>query len=379
MESRLDRLRDYQSRTERPCFFIAQKSGGDMKQAIPFEQAVYLFAQSYRDKHFKGIAGVFNADEEPDSWITLENGAHIPLDESGEALGGAGGWAEGKDFSETGDDTQKQKKIEISPEMKPKAEYKFFDDNGQPLEMNEWMNENVDALMDTYEEGGKDALELEYWKGLTEYSSKDIHKIDKDPKEVHEEFIDAIGDDTLAHWFVQADPGYKPKIVKLMLFNPEARNMALNQMYSNYEEYIDFQNERNNTKEKPKSFEEFITTPVKLYRGGSGETFKKAATFSAYTFDKKIAEGFAGKNGKIYELSVKPIDTWGGWMRGGEYEVMVPYWIAPNGNADSAQDSKDIRRDGRSSPIPYDAKTLAFLFGIKQNSVIKGRATCSFS
>ena len=38
-------------------------------------------------------------DEEPASWITLENGEHVPLDAGGKAIGGAGGWAAGKDFS----------------------------------------------------------------------------------------------------------------------------------------------------------------------------------------------------------------------------------------------------------------------------------------
>lgn len=45
-------------------------------------------------------------DDDPDAWATLENGAHIPLNENGVAMGGAGGWAKGKDFS------------------KPKEEYK---------------------------------------------------------------------------------------------------------------------------------------------------------------------------------------------------------------------------------------------------------------
>ncbi len=37
---------------------------------------------------------------EPDSWITLKsNGEHVPLDENGVAIGGAGGWAKGKSFS----------------------------------------------------------------------------------------------------------------------------------------------------------------------------------------------------------------------------------------------------------------------------------------
>ncbi len=38
--------------------------------------------------------------EEPDSWITLKsNGEHVPLNSQGMAIGGAGGWAKGKDFS----------------------------------------------------------------------------------------------------------------------------------------------------------------------------------------------------------------------------------------------------------------------------------------
>lgn len=38
-------------------------------------------------------------DEEPESWITLKNGQHVPLNSEGEAIGGAGGWAKGKSFS----------------------------------------------------------------------------------------------------------------------------------------------------------------------------------------------------------------------------------------------------------------------------------------
>lgn len=38
-------------------------------------------------------------NDKPSAWITLEEGQHVPLDENGIALGGAGGWAKGKDFS----------------------------------------------------------------------------------------------------------------------------------------------------------------------------------------------------------------------------------------------------------------------------------------
>lgn len=38
-------------------------------------------------------------DEKPDSWITTETGSHIPLDENGKSIGGAGGKLKGKSFS----------------------------------------------------------------------------------------------------------------------------------------------------------------------------------------------------------------------------------------------------------------------------------------
>lgn len=52
---------------------------------------------------------IVHCDEEPAEWITTEKGAHIPLDENGKALGGAGGWAKGKDFSEAKTEEKKKK------------------------------------------------------------------------------------------------------------------------------------------------------------------------------------------------------------------------------------------------------------------------------
>lgn len=62
---------------------------------VSFEQAVCLFAQKYRQRRL--VDGSRN-DDKPTDWITVK-GKHIPLDEKGKALGGAGGWAKGKDFS----------------------------------------------------------------------------------------------------------------------------------------------------------------------------------------------------------------------------------------------------------------------------------------
>ena len=61
-------------------------------------------------------------ESEPDSWITLENGQHVPLDENGTAIGGAGGWATGKDFSKAKKSKKQQKNKVTEPHKIQKGE-----------------------------------------------------------------------------------------------------------------------------------------------------------------------------------------------------------------------------------------------------------------
>ena len=78
-------------------------------------------------------------DAEPDSWITLENGEHVPLDANGQAIGGAGGWATGKNFSDAKKSTSsgKSRKLSVSENLKPKYEYKFsLDDDFEDFQRN---------------------------------------------------------------------------------------------------------------------------------------------------------------------------------------------------------------------------------------------------
>lgn len=55
----------------------------------------------------------------PAAWITLENGEHVPLDKSGKAIGGAGGYAKGRNFSYamTREKTAKWKSQGWEPEL----------------------------------------------------------------------------------------------------------------------------------------------------------------------------------------------------------------------------------------------------------------------
>ncbi len=67
-----------------------------------------------------GTGERFDYDEEPAGWITLENDQHVPLNSSGIAIGGAGGWAKGKDFS--GAKVKKSGKAAKSPSAPEKKE-----------------------------------------------------------------------------------------------------------------------------------------------------------------------------------------------------------------------------------------------------------------
>ncbi len=63
--------------------------------------------------------------EEPEEWITLENGQHVPLDGSGRAMGGAGGWAKGRDFSNAKSTGRKKKKTEGKKTGPAKGGYEY--------------------------------------------------------------------------------------------------------------------------------------------------------------------------------------------------------------------------------------------------------------
>ena len=97
-----------------PFLFICTKYEGKIKcdnveMEHPHWQGIEYIMHSGDEEYFKpfydGVEKMLKAlfpsryDEAPTSWVTLENGAHVPLNESGKAIGGAGGYAKGKDFS----------------------------------------------------------------------------------------------------------------------------------------------------------------------------------------------------------------------------------------------------------------------------------------
>lgn len=191
-------------------------------------------------------------------------------------------------------------------------------------------NPNRIALSKIYDEGGHEAVIQEYFNFKLEKNTKDLHQISED--EAHEVIYDNMSQSTYDGWIREANSAYKPRIVNAIVSSPEMRNATLNLMYENYKYF------HPDTK---MSFEEFLETPVTMFRGGRGQKHVDDDVFSSYTFDKKIADKFAGENGKTYEAKIRPIDTYGSLNTTGESEILVPSVLAPNGNVDNSDLSGD--------------------------------------
>jgi len=294
-------------------------------------------------------------DVEPDSWITLENGEHVPLDANGGVMGGAGGALSGRTFSEANGSKNAFGKGKTDLLMKPKQEWDVDLDDG--FEDFQKKNRKNPELRKIYDEEGYEAVRREFYLAKQEKSTKNLHEIEPDEgtywgeaskmnrtyEKAMDEYVEEVGDSILAGWLRAEDSGYKPAIVSGTLGSEKARNAALNMMYLNYK-----------WGEGDKSFDEFLTTPVKLYRGEHGQKRVGDDVFSAYSFDKDMAQRFAGDKGTIHEIEVRPIDTLGSPRCAGEAEVMVPFWLEEKYRKnDSKYDSVDMFRMRRSGRIAF--------------------------
>ena len=282
-----------------------------------------------------------NLDAEDIGWKTLE-GQHVYL-------------------GETPQDVKKgNPKVVGKGGNKPKrSDYDFS--AGDSYE--EFERKNIGKLKEVYKEGGREAVDREYYLTALENSSKDLKVINPYGKSLAEsaigknaayeqamdEFVEEVGDSKIAGWTRNANSEYKPIIMERTLSSPKARNAALNMMYLNY-----LYGEYEVDGWKDMSFEEFLETPVTLYRGEHGQKRTEDDVWSAYTFSKKTAEHFAGSGGEVKKITVRPIDTIGSPRCAGEAEVMVPSWLEEDGRHD-AEDPDWITVNGNHIPIDPDS------------------------
>lgn len=258
--------------------------------------------------------------DEPDAWVTI-NGTHVPLDENGEITGNVAEKVKNEEKNPGRKGPASKRHVEIGAKMKPATtDYEYSEGDSKA----EWERKNIGKLKSLAKQGGREALDSEWRKFRMEQVTKDVHEISED--EADAVIYDNVSQSVFDGWYRGAGSGYKPKLVDYMLSSKEMRNAGLSLAYENYK----------NCTDSPLSFEEFLTTPIKMYRGGHGQKHTKDDIFSAYTFDRKTAEHFAGSHGKITEAKIRPIDTYGSMRAVGEAEIWVPSEIAPNGNMDGA-------------------------------------------
>ena len=216
---------------------------------------------------------------------------------------------------------RKQVKSDLTEKLRPnRDDYEYEDGDGR----DEFIHKNVGKLQALYDEGGSEAIDSEFYKFRLNQSTKDIHEVSKEDADAT--VYDNVRQSMYDGWFRAADSSYKPYLVSRMVSSPEMRNAGLSLAYENY---------KNNTKD-PLPFEEFLYTPIKMYRGGHGQNHTEDDVFSAYTFDRKTAERFAGQSddATVTEAEIRPIDTYGSMRAVGEAEIWVPREIAPNGRKD---------------------------------------------
>lgn len=234
------------------------------------------------------------AEREPVRWITVK-GKHLPVYADGSI--GVGQEDEPvetyKDTFDTDSLGELNTEGDVQDFIKNNLKNKAFVEYGRAHE-----HEAIEQLQHTARY--KKALK----HGIREMKVEDaISQIRNNIKASH-----------LEGWFRGADSDYKPRIAEQLLSNPETLNAAYNIAYHNYK----FDNKN------PLPFKEWLVTPQKMYRGTRGQKTVKSDIFNAWTPDRKVAEKFAGVNGSVSSMMIRPIDTWGSIMTTAEQEFMVP-------------------------------------------------------
>ena len=119
----------------------------------------------------------------------------------------------------------------------------------------------------------------------------------------------------LKGWFVEADSAYKPKIMEIIFKNNKLRDAGASIAYNNYIEFT----------ESKISFNDFMSTPITLYRGtNAGDKTVDLDYWESFSFDKKMAEAFGSK---IEKITVKMSDTLGAFQTTAEHEILVPSFL----------------------------------------------------
>ena len=282
------------------------------------------------------------------NWITIK-GTHVHLNEEGDIEGKVADKIKAtskQKYQKSSEGNWKKaesKKLELSEVSRPKnSDYELsaFDD------FNTFSHNNIDKLMPIYEEGGREAIVEEKYKALMAKTTTGLHEL-KGMDEIDADINKGtnISDSQYKHWVNQwyagQDSSYRGLLAENALSSPEVRNAALNLSY-----YMCKQEGATDL-----TFEEWLVTPMKLYRGGKNEEHRHSGKdeqdrdfCTSFSFRKDTAEAFAKQyGGSLTTIEIRPIDTIGspGMYASGECEILVPRWMISETRVDGSRMDAD--------------------------------------
>lgn len=174
----------------------------------------------------------------------------------------------------------------------------------------EFMKENMRELKENGVRSVAGANE-QFENTMMHEASENVHLVSD--QEAVDTVRDNVPDSWMRGWFVDADSEYKPKLEDAILGNPEVLNAGWNIAYRDFIETVGA--------DSGKTFEDFLYTPMSMFRGTNGQSEIASDVWSSFSMDRKIAESF-GK--AIEEIVIRPIDTWGAYQTTAEAEILVP-------------------------------------------------------
>ena len=177
----------------------------------------------------------------------------------------------------------------------------------------QFIHENIKAIKAQGIKKPADAIA--YWKDAC--YAKDIKPHETGVEEAIETIRYNVPSSTLHGWFVEANSTYKGRLEQAALSNDEVRNAGLNIAYEN------FKSLQRGKSDASISFDQFLDRPITVYRGKASEHFVDGDDILSFSMDRKVAEKFAGANGKVVSTEIKPRDTIGSYQTTGEAEILV--------------------------------------------------------
>lgn len=245
-------------------------------------------------------------------WYTTKNGKHYNTDWNDKE----------RQIAYNKAQAEKMNTAEAGKPVKYKDAYEYDD----------FVKNNLQSLKELYKKDGEEAVKQAWYDTRLAEEKKNLKEIPIE--DAISQLRESIPERIHAGWFRNADSDYKPHIVARLMGNPGTLNSALNIAYSNYRSQFEYFSEmygkwmpiRDVDQSKKLSFKDWLVTPVKMYRGDYGQKTTDSDLFVSYTPNRKMAEKFynASAGGKISEIEIRPIDTWGGMQTTAEEEYLIP-------------------------------------------------------